>query len=61
MEPLESFYFGLGLITSAVVTLIVWVMFTCLFDASVNPGIFSGVIIVGLYFIYTSVMKGRKA
>lgn len=61
MSPVENFYYGLGLVMGSVITLIVWELSIVIFDTDVKPGIFSGVIALGLYFIYTGIMKGRKA
>jgi hypothetical protein len=60
MSPVENFYYGLGLVMGSVITLIVWALSKFIFNTDVSPGLFSGVIAIGLYFIYTGIMKGRN-
>lgn len=60
MKPENDFYYGLGVVTAAVIILITWALCVAILGTDINPGTFGGAIVMGLYYMYIGIMKGRK-
>lgn len=59
-KPAEELFYGIGILAGTIIILGTWLIIKYGFDMELNIGSFSGVLLIGVYYIYRGIKGGAE-